>query len=155
MVTYIKLNDFKTHSIKPILLVKYYTIFAVVIYLILSRIYIKDWLLITIIFFLVFPIFLLMKIRKYNATEFVIDRDKISCISSWIDYDRTDIRYENIKEVIVRQGAFKKLFNLGDIRLISNISSDSAGITFFNIKHPLQIYSLIQERISDSMLNRR
>jgi len=147
-------NDFTVHSIKPILMVKYYIILAVVIYLILSAVFIEAFLSITIVFFCAFSAFLLVKIREYNATEFVIDKEKISYIRNWIDYNRTDIRYENIKEVVVKQSVLKKLFNLGDVSLISNISSDRAGITFFNIDHPLQIYSLLQERISSSKLSR-
>lgn len=147
-------NDFKVHTIKPILMVKYHIILAVVIYLILSAVFIEAFLPITIVFFLAFSAFLRVKIREYNATEFVIDKEKVSYIRNWIDYNRTDIRYENIKEVVVKQSVLKKLFNLGDVSLISNISSNNAGITFFNIENPLQIYSLLQERINSSQLSR-
>lgn len=147
-------SDFEVHTIKPILMVKYHIILAVVIYLILSAIFIEAFLPITIVFFLAFFAFLPVKIREYNATEFVIGKEKVSYIRNWIDYNRTDIRYENIKEVVVKQGVLKKLFNLGDVSLISNISSNNAGITFFNIENPLQIYSLLQERINSSQLSR-
>ena len=85
---------------------------------------------------------------KYKYITFIIDEDKISYIRDFRIYYRNDIKYENIKEVIIMQGMIERLFGLGDVRLISNIAAGNAGITFFNLENPHQVYELLQEKIA-------
>lgn len=99
-------------------------------------------------FFVLFILIMPYKAFKYKLTTFSIEKDKLSYIRDFLGYYRNDIKYENIKEVVISQGMIQRLFGLGDVHLISNIAAGNAGITFFNLKNPHQVYELIQEKIT-------
>jgi hypothetical protein len=142
--------------IKPVLSLKYYTLHtawivcALAIFLTIgSKNEIKDFSnIFCLIFIIITCIIIPVQMVRYYYTEFIIDKSRVSHIRDFLGYYRNDIQYENIKEIIIKRGLIKKLFGLGDIYLISNISSNSAGVTFFNIKNPLQVYELLQEKIA-------
>jgi membrane protein YdbS with pleckstrin-like domain len=107
--------------------------------------YFYFFLLYGIIFFLLRMPYL---IYKYKFITFLMAEDKLSYIRDFLGYYRNDIKYENIKEVVISQGMIQKLFGLGDVYLISNIAGGNAGITFFNLENPHQVYEIIQEKIA-------
>ena len=88
------------------------------------------------------------RVIKNSYITFLIAEDKLSYICDFLGYYRNDIKYENIKEVVISQGMIQRLFGLGDVHLISNIAAGNAGITFFNLENPHQVYELIQEKIT-------
>jgi uncharacterized membrane protein YdbT with pleckstrin-like domain len=96
-----------------------------------------------------------MKSNQYCQAEFIINHDKVSYINSFINYRRKDIKFDEIQEVILKMGFIQKKFGLGDIEFITNASSlhthgiDKAGLTFFNIENPQEVYDLVQQRIAE------
>jgi uncharacterized membrane protein YdbT with pleckstrin-like domain len=99
-------------------------------------------------FLVLFILIMPYKALKYRLTTFSIEQDKLSYIRDFLGYYRNDIKYENIKEVVISQRMIQKLFGLGDVYLISNIAGGNAGITFFNLENPHQVYEIIQEKIA-------
>ncbi|ARD86459.1 hypothetical protein A3306_04600 [Rickettsia bellii] len=83
----------------------------------------------------------------FHWIEYSIDEYKVSKINNFITYERVDIRYQDIKEVNLKIGLLQRFCNLGTISMLSNATIEKAGITFFNVENPLEIYQEIQNRI--------
>lgn len=83
----------------------------------------------------------------FQRIEYLIDDYKISRINNFFSYDRIDIRYQDIKEINLKLGFLQRICNLGNIYMLSNATVKKAGITFFNIENPLEVYQEIQSKI--------
>ena len=137
------------YSLPSLLLFIIIIIFSLVIFIVDDAVLKASvWWVILKIFAFIFFIMMPYKMYKYEFITFLIAEDKLSYIRDFLGYYRNDIKYENIKEVIISQGMIQKLFRLGDVHLISNIAAGNAGITFFNLENPHQVYELIQEKIT-------
>ncbi|WP_342271781.1 PH domain-containing protein [Candidatus Tisiphia endosymbiont of Parasteatoda lunata] len=73
---------------------------------------------------------------SYLFDEFIIDKDKISYTNSFINYKQKNIKYEDIKEITLKQNFIQRWFELGIISMTTNASIEGAGIDFFNLKSP-------------------
>ncbi|WP_323738065.1 PH domain-containing protein [Candidatus Trichorickettsia mobilis] len=154
---YLYENDAQVNSkeVKPVFLVRGYLLYTACFYIAFllfrlgserfSSMFISDLLIFSIIaFIIIIPI----RFFQHAYTRFFIEDHKISYENSFINYSKKDIKYENIKEVMIKRNFLKRLFGIGDIQLITNIALNNAGIKLLNIKDPMEVYKLIQEKIA-------
>ncbi|WP_417905252.1 PH domain-containing protein [Candidatus Tisiphia endosymbiont of Micropterix aruncella] len=139
-------------QIKPILDFRYYGMYGILIcipYMCILRIlYISDvnTLILTLLILVPFILFGAIAL-EYHCTDFLIGADKVSYINSFINYTRVDIKYEDIKEVSLTRGVLQRICGLGAVSMISNATMNQAGVTFYSLKNPHEVYKLIQARI--------
>ncbi len=121
-----------------------------------------------ILYAIIASLVILARYPYYLYCSFTLDKDKVSCVSSFINYKRKDIKYEDIKEVVLKIGFVQKLFGLGTISVITNATISKhnpeiqflyfsvpravteAGINLFNIANPMEVYEILQQKITAS-----
>ncbi|MCC8368538.1 MAG: PH domain-containing protein [Rickettsia endosymbiont of Oxypoda opaca] len=89
----------------------------------------------------------------FNCIDFLIEDHKVSYVNRFFNYTIIDIRYEDIKEVNLKCNVLQRLFGLGTISMLSNATAKKAGIKFFSIENPLEVYQEIQNKIDQCKRN--
>ncbi|WP_341789295.1 PH domain-containing protein [Rickettsia endosymbiont of Polydrusus tereticollis] len=83
----------------------------------------------------------------FDGVDFLIEEHKVSYVNRFFNYTVIDIRYEDIKEINLKCDLLQRVCNLGTISMLSNATAKKAGIKFFSIENPLEIYQEIQNKI--------
>lgn len=138
-------------QLKPKFDFKYYGVYAVLL-CIPYIMFFMPWYLYNLNIIILIPplIFAVVQFLKYSSTNFLIGTDKVSYINNFFNYTRVDIKYEDIKELSVTQGFLQRMFGLGAVSMISSATINQAGITFYSIENPREVYDIIQQKIAES-----
>ncbi len=115
-----------------------------------------DYLLYLVLYAIITSLVILARYQYYLYCSFTVDKDKVSYVSSFINYKRKDVKYEDIKEVVLKIGFIQRLFGFGTISVITNATISKhntvteAGIDLFNIANPMEVYEILQQKIAAS-----
>ncbi|HJD59549.1 MAG TPA: PH domain-containing protein [Rickettsia endosymbiont of Omalisus fontisbellaquei] len=83
----------------------------------------------------------------FNCIDFLIEDYKVSYVNRFFNYTIIDIRYEDIKEINLKCNVLQRICGLGTISMLSNATAKKAGIKFFSIENPLEVYQELQSKI--------
>ncbi|HJD59554.1 MAG TPA: PH domain-containing protein [Rickettsia endosymbiont of Omalisus fontisbellaquei] len=136
--------------IKPTINIRYYSICSILVFILYSFVFITLGvsLIDVILLYFVIVIFSILGFKLFfHYIEFSFDDYKVSRTNSFISYERIDIRYEDIKEINLKRGLLERICNLGTISMLSNATAKKAGIKFFSIENPLEVYQELQSKI--------
>ena len=87
---------------------------------------------------------------SYHHTRFILESDRVIYTNDFITTTVQEIKYKNIKEIILRQGVLQKYFGLGTVELLTHATASpnqSSGLKVYNVKDPFKVHALLKEHM--------
>ena len=84
-------------------------------------------LLVVVIYFIIALLVLIVTKKQYDNLEYKFYADKMEYADSFINKENKELKYKNIKEIIMRQNIFEKLCGIGTIIIATSASSGYAS----------------------------
>jgi uncharacterized membrane protein YdbT with pleckstrin-like domain len=87
---------------------------------------------------------------SYRRTRFILESDRVIYTNDFITTTVHEIKYKNIKEIILHQGVLQKYFGLGTVELLTHATASpnqSSGLKVYNVKDPFKVHALLKEHM--------
>ncbi|MCP4922891.1 MAG: PH domain-containing protein [bacterium] len=88
----------------------------------------------------------------YKGSTFIFEGDHFIYKHKFITTVHRETDFKNVKEVVLKQGPFQRLFGVGTIHLLTHATPYQSGMTsglkLFDLKNPHEVQQKIKELIS-------
>lgn len=100
----------------------------------------------------VYAVKLLFEKLQYNKLEYNLYKTKMEYVDGFLAKQDKEIKYKHIRETILRQNIFERMFGIGTIRFVTNASTyqyagrnahgnqNASGIVVHCVKNPREVY---------------
>ena len=143
----------------------YLIFFMMYIIFLRIEIYSEDFFIIIIPSIIAFVIFIVIRLaiafvkssykkQQYKNHIYIFYKDRVVFIDSFLNSSEKELKYKDIREVSKKQRYMQKLFNIGNIRLYSNIEDDYLNDIYMNdIEYVDDVYLQIKDIIKNENVN--